>query len=116
MYYVVIFNYDHRNPAPIDVDALKAKFPTLRPLYAKVCAFNIIFDYGITPTTSKLYQLPGPQGSMGVPIKALQDFWIALPEQGKGRCGPPRTTRRVARDGGPGRGLPLGPRPPLTSG
>jgi chromosome segregation ATPase len=64
-----------------DVDALKAKISDTPALYAKVCAL-LFFDYGITPTTNKLYQLVR-RGSMGVPTKALQDFWIALRSRAK---------------------------------
>lgn len=64
-----------------DVDALKAKIPDTPALYAKVCAL-LFFDYGITPTTNKLYQLVR-RGSMGVPTKALQDFWIGLRSRAK---------------------------------
>lgn len=64
-----------------DVDALKATISDTSALYAKVCAL-LFFDYGITPTTNKLYQLVR-RGSMGVPTKALQDFWIALRSRAK---------------------------------
>lgn len=64
-----------------DVDALKAKISDTSALYAKVCAL-LFFDYGITPTTNKLYQLVR-RGSMGVPTKALQDFWVALRSRAK---------------------------------
>lgn len=64
-----------------DVDALKDKISDTPVLYGKVCAL-LFFDYGITPTTNKLYQLVR-RGSMGVPTKALQDFWLALRSRAK---------------------------------
>ena len=59
-----------------EVDALKARFSDVKSLYREVCAL-LFFRYGITPTSSKLYQYVR-KGSMAVPVEALGKFWDEL--------------------------------------
>ncbi len=59
-----------------EVDALKARFTDTKPLYREVCGL-LFFRYGITPTTSKLYQVVR-KGSMSAPADALAKFWEEL--------------------------------------
>jgi len=64
-----------------EVEALKARFTETKSLYREVCAL-LFFRYGITPTTSKLYQYVR-KGSMSAPTDALSNFWEEL--RGKAR-------------------------------
>lgn len=59
-----------------DIEALRGRFPETKALYREVCAL-LFFRYGITPTTSKLYQYVR-KGSMSAPADALSAFWEDL--------------------------------------
>jgi myosin heavy subunit len=59
-----------------DVDALRERFPKTADLYREACAV-MFFRYGMTPTTTALYQLVR-KGSMSVPSEALRQFWNDL--------------------------------------
>jgi len=59
-----------------EVEALKIRFSDVKSLYREVCAL-LFFRYGITPTSSKLYQYVR-KGSMAVPVEALGKFWDEL--------------------------------------
>ncbi len=59
-----------------EVEALKVRFSDVKSLYREVCAL-LFFRYGITPTSSKLYQYVR-KGSMAVPVEALSKFWDEL--------------------------------------
>jgi len=63
------------------VEALKTQFSNTRELYQEVCSV-LFFDFGMTPTQNKLYQLV-KRGSMSVPAEELQKFWDRLRDQRK---------------------------------
>lgn len=64
-----------------DIDALRERFPKTADLYREACAI-MFFRYGITPTTTALYQLVR-KGSMSVPSEALRSFWDDLRKQSR---------------------------------